>query len=628
MTFLSKGFRVGLSYKDRVAKMSLDSRVALQLSPALSSYFDEPIRVKVIGLRQEQSVVLRSRLTDSRGITFEASATYCSDKNGRIYLDRYPSLGGSYCGIEPMGLFSSLRPLVPHSKLTSSDMTTPLTVDIEVISDGQVLAEETVERRFMANGVQRVSLEGGSIRGSLFLPPGCGPFPALLDMPHLGGALTEIRASLLANKGYVVMALAYHGYQDLPKVLDKLDLEYFEEAVTFLRFHPKVKGPDIGILSISKSGDIALAISAFLPGVAAVVTINGCNANTQFSLRYKDMVIPPTKMDLAKATVRGDGLMDVKDVILDPSIKGNEASVIPIERASCHFLFAASEDDRNWNSVLFSKQAAQRLRDHGKENFEVVRYPEAGHFLDVPFMPHCPTSFHPAVGTVVVLGGEQKAHSEAQVDLWRRIPEFFSRHLNNDNSQFKAMLGPGIGILSISKSGDLALAMSAFLPGVSATVSINGCNCTTVFPLHYKDTVIPPLHVDTSKIIFREDGLLDIRDALLDPTIEENKASVIPIERASCHFLFAASEDDRNWNSVLFSEQAAQQLRDHGKENFEVVRYPKAGHFLDVPFMPHCPTSFHPAVGTVVVLGGEPKAHSEAQVDLWKRIQEFFRRHL
>ena len=69
---------------------------------------------------------------------------------------------------------------------------------------------------------------------------GPGPFPAILDMPHLGGALTELRASLLANKGYVVMALAYHGYQDLPKVLDKLDLEYFEEAVTFLRAHPKV----------------------------------------------------------------------------------------------------------------------------------------------------------------------------------------------------------------------------------------------------------------------------------------------------------------------------------------------------------------------------------------------------
>ncbi|XP_063078686.1 acyl-coenzyme A thioesterase 2, mitochondrial-like, partial [Engraulis encrasicolus] len=220
---------------------------------------------------------------------------------------------------------------------------------------------------------------------------GPGPFPAILDVPHLGAGLTEVRASLLANKGYVVMALAYHGYQDLPKVLDKLRLEYFEEAVAFLRSHPKVKGPGIGILSISKSGDLALAMSAFLPGVAAVVTINGCNANVQYPLHYKDKVIPPTKVDLAKITVReDDGLMDVRDSILDPFIQGNEASVIPIERASCRFLFAAAEDDRNWNSLLFSQQAAQRLRDHGKDNFEVVHYPKAGHFLDVPFMPHCP----------------------------------------------------------------------------------------------------------------------------------------------------------------------------------------------------------------------------------------------
>lgn len=191
-----------------------------------------------------------------------------------------------------------------------------------------------------------------------------------------------------------------------------------------------MKGPGIGILSISKSGDLALAMSAFLPGVAAVVTINGCNANVQYPLHYKDKVIPPTKVDLAKITVReDDGLMDVRDSILDPFMQGNEASVIPIERASCRFLFAAAEDDRNWNSLLFSQQAAQRLRDHGKENFEVVHYPKAGHFLDVPFMPHCPTSFHPAVGTVVVLGGEQEAHCQAQVDLWKRIQVFFNQHL-------------------------------------------------------------------------------------------------------------------------------------------------------------------------------------------------------
>lgn len=59
-------------------------------------------------------------------------------------------------------------------------------------------------------------------------------------MYTFGGGLSEPRASLLANRGYVVLALAYYGYQDLPKKPKMLELEYFEEAVGYLRAHPEV----------------------------------------------------------------------------------------------------------------------------------------------------------------------------------------------------------------------------------------------------------------------------------------------------------------------------------------------------------------------------------------------------
>lgn len=188
--------------------------------------------------------------------------------------------------------------------------------------------------------------------------------------------------------------------------------------------------------------------------------------------------------------------------------------------------------------------------------------------------------------------------------------------------------GPGIGIISISHSGALALSMSSFFSGISATVCVNACTGNTVIPLHYKDKVIPPLSPVLENVKFTDSGLVDIRDVSPDPTLEKNRASLIPIERASCHFLFAASEDDHNWNSAFFARQAATILKDHGKESFEVVTYPKAGHFLEVPPMPFCPSGFHAAVGSAVVFGGEPKTHSEAQLDLWERVQEFFKRHL
>lgn len=73
------------------------------------------------------------------------------------------------------------------------------------------------------------------------LSVGEGPFPGILDLYTFGGDLCEPRASLLASKGFAVLALAYYGYQDLPKTPSKhFDLEYFEEALTFLKRQPQV----------------------------------------------------------------------------------------------------------------------------------------------------------------------------------------------------------------------------------------------------------------------------------------------------------------------------------------------------------------------------------------------------
>lgn len=54
------------------------------------------------------------------------------------------------------------------------------------------------------------------------------------------GGLVEFRASLLAAHGFAVLALAYFAYEDLPKLLQEVNLEYFEEAANLLLAHPKV----------------------------------------------------------------------------------------------------------------------------------------------------------------------------------------------------------------------------------------------------------------------------------------------------------------------------------------------------------------------------------------------------
>lgn len=412
------------------------SQVRLKILPSVRCFFDKLVQIKLEGVSPHKPVELRSKVVDDKGIVFRASAQYKADEAGMVDVCRSPSLGGSFRGVEPMGLFWSMAPDKPHSKLQKKTVLSPLVVEIEALNGetGEVLATETNERVYMTEGMKRIPLREGRIRGVLFIPPGKGPFPGIVDLYTFGGGLTEPRASLLAGKGFVVLALAYYRYDDLPKKPQHFDLEYFEDAVAYLRTRPEVTGPGIGIISISHSGALALSMSSFLSGISATVCINCCSANTVIPLHYKDLVIPPLEADGEKITITDSGLIDIRDALLDPTLGKNRASLIPIERASCQFLFAVSEDDHNWNSPFFAKQAAEILRSHGKESFQVVSYPNAGHFLEVPHTPFCPSGFHAAIGSAVPFGGEPKAHSDAQLDLWERVQAFFKRHLQHKSS--------------------------------------------------------------------------------------------------------------------------------------------------------------------------------------------------
>lgn len=69
---------------------------------------------------------------------------------------------------------------------------------------------------------------------------GKGPFPGILDTNVFRGGPFELRAALLAKRNFAVLALAFQGYQDLPKRADRFHLEYFEEGIDFLRQQPEV----------------------------------------------------------------------------------------------------------------------------------------------------------------------------------------------------------------------------------------------------------------------------------------------------------------------------------------------------------------------------------------------------
>ncbi|XP_035301464.1 acyl-coenzyme A thioesterase 5-like isoform X2 [Cricetulus griseus] len=281
----------------------------VSLKPAGRSCWDEPLGISVHGLAPEQPVTLRAALRDEKGALFRAHARYRADDHGGLDLARAPALGGSFAGIEPMGLLWALEPERPFWRLIKRDVRTPFVVELEVLDGhepdgGRLLARAVHERHFMAPGVRRVPVREGRVRATLFLPPGNGPFPGIIDLFGGGGGLPEYRASLLAGKGFAVMALAYYNYDDLPKDMDITHLEYFEEAVNYLLSHPQVKGPGIGLLGISRGGELCLSMASFLKGITAAVIINGSATNIVGKLCYKDETLPPLRVNADRIRVR------------------------------------------------------------------------------------------------------------------------------------------------------------------------------------------------------------------------------------------------------------------------------------------------------------------------------------
>lgn len=398
--------------------------------------YDEPLQISVTGLSSQQDVVLRARATDDRGNDFTSWAEFRADHSGQVSVWQDAPLRGSYSGVQPMGLLCSMTPVIKYKKFTKTSALRPHLVHFSV-HDKQTdltLAQETNERCILGNGVQREVVTERGFTGVLFTPPGPGPFPAVLDLCTFS---SEKRAALLANKGFLVMMVPVYTLK--LNQSQRLQLDQHEAAVQFLLGHHKVGSAQVGVVARSKGGDLALSLAAFVRGVGAVVWINGCSANVNLPLFYKqEQILPALQADLSKCTPISSEVYMVKNVLPVPTSREHHETLVPIEKASARFLFVAAEDDLNWDSVAFMQQMVERLKRNKRDNYEMISYPGAGHLLEPPFSPLIALGFHEIAKKPVLWGGEPVAHVDAELHLWKKIQEFLSKHLYMKYEPIKA----------------------------------------------------------------------------------------------------------------------------------------------------------------------------------------------
>jgi len=200
---------------------------------------DVPISIELHGLASRQPVTITATQTLQSNSRWRSQATFLTDEEGNVAVARQAPLWGSYEGVAAMGLIWSAERVRP-GRLSPPEgwVMQPSFIHIEAVGTDGKRAEVTITRRTAGPGVTRQTIRTAGLVGVLFLPPDEGPILRFSSCTAAVGALDETKGAMLASHGYAAFNLAYFAQPGLPRALVNIPLEYFENAIRWMRAQP------------------------------------------------------------------------------------------------------------------------------------------------------------------------------------------------------------------------------------------------------------------------------------------------------------------------------------------------------------------------------------------------------
>jgi hypothetical protein len=242
-------------------------QASMSVSPQ-TALVDQPVTVSVGGLPAGARTTITAKAMDADGTTWSATAQFEATPAGEVSLGQ-PSLGGSYSGVNPMGLFTLM---VPPGSAPAVFLHPEAGYDVtlQAIVGDRVAADATARRQGpAAAGVVEKELRpaSGGIYDNVYLPKDTAVRrPAVLVFGGSdGGLTTSFAAALLAAHGYPSLALAYFKAPGLPEDLNNIPLEYFTRALRVLRAQPGVDPRHVPVSGVLRGSEAALLLGAYFP---------------------------------------------------------------------------------------------------------------------------------------------------------------------------------------------------------------------------------------------------------------------------------------------------------------------------------------------------------------------------
>ncbi|CAN7731862.1 acyl-CoA thioesterase/bile acid-CoA:amino acid N-acyltransferase family protein [Variovorax sp. LjRoot130] len=411
---------------------------------------DETLAIRVLELQPGARITLKL-WSSFNNVVLLSSATFAADSNGVVDLSGQAPVSGSYQGIDAMGLFWSRAPAHGDVAEGFKGMTKdPFTATLAAEGDdGAPPISQRIKRVFAGPGVVSREVRDGGFFGKMFEPDQPGPHRAVLVVGGSSGGLvwSQEMAALLASHGYAALALAYFAVEGLPPTLDRIPLEYFGTALEWLSEQTTVAANKIGVVGVSRGGELALLLGATYPEIRAVVayvpsgilwptfpesghgawTLGGREIPYAKTLTHEEW-----NKELAAGSAR-EGSFDWYFLPLKDAAYASKVS-IQVEKINGPVLMITGIDDRLWPSTELTEFAVERFKQHGfRHRVEHLAYAGAGHSIA---WPNGPTTMlkakHAVSGDEMDMGGTPEGTARARQDSWPRMLAFLRAALVDD----------------------------------------------------------------------------------------------------------------------------------------------------------------------------------------------------
>jgi dienelactone hydrolase len=410
---------------------------------------DEPVVITITNLPAHEPVVVEASCVDDNGATWVARATFAADGDGTVNVATQAPLAGSYTGVDPMGLFWSMQPTEKNA-LRFKVVHDTLPVQLSVFAHDKLLAQKTITRLLVAPDIARKEIRELGVVGTLFEHTDTQKRPGIMVISGSEGGMPETFARLLASHGYTVLALAHFAAPGVPDILKEIPLEYFQNALQWLKKQPSVDGDHLTLFGISRGGELALLAGATFPGEmqAVIAYVPGSLAYGSRGLNksawtYKNQPIAFMPMsdfsqeDMRRASREGNFPFHAgtrEDPFLGTPIflhgmrvfhDRREAAAIPVERIRCPLLLVSGDEDALWPSALHGKLVMERLEQKGSTiPRKHLHYPNAGHGFRYPYLPSVDRPAPFARGLWCRMGGTAEGNARAARESWREMLQF------------------------------------------------------------------------------------------------------------------------------------------------------------------------------------------------------------